>query len=209
VSTHELLVSSNDLLGLGKTTILSKSDEKVGSDLGVLARLQELLNTLLLGCAVKGRVLKKSLDALVLGNNTLDLLEFLLNSIENILLSSSSIKSGGITTVQSEQSQRSLNEINERMQISQRNVMLAWKGWVCDIAIVYKDYRLLFFEFVAHAVDNRKLKEELYLDVRGGSIAASHLFVQCKRNGVRIVDNATSVHVLSKLWSRGVLGFIP
>lgn len=124
VSAHELLVSSNDLLSLGKTTILSKSLEKVGSDLGVLARLQELLNTLLLGCAVEGRVLKKSLDALVLGNNTLDLLEFLLNSIEDILLSSSSIKSCGITTVQSEQSQRSLNEINERVQVSQVNVML-------------------------------------------------------------------------------------
>ena len=80
---------------------------------------------------------------------------------------------------------------------------------VCDIAIVYESYRLLFFEFVGHAVDTRKLKEELYLDVRGGSIAANHLFVQCKRNRVRIVDNGTSVHVMSKLRSRGVLSFIP
>lgn len=49
VGAHEFLVGSNDLLGLGKTTVLGKDLEKVGGDLGVLSSLQELLDTSLLG----------------------------------------------------------------------------------------------------------------------------------------------------------------
>lgn len=49
VGTHKLVVGSNDLLGLNKTTVLSESLEKVGGDLGVLSRLHKLLHTSLLG----------------------------------------------------------------------------------------------------------------------------------------------------------------
>ena len=99
MSAHQGAVRVNDLDGIIETAVLSQGIEKVLGQVIVLASSEHLLDTALLLNTVDSGVLKEITQLGVLLNDTPDLLQVVLDSVQGLLLGCCSVQGGGIATV--------------------------------------------------------------------------------------------------------------
>jgi hypothetical protein len=98
-SAHQGAVRVDDLYGIIETSVLGQGIKKVLGQVVVFAGGQHLLDTLLLLDPVDGGVLQELAELAVLLDNTLDLLQVGLNSIQGRLLRSRGVECSGVATL--------------------------------------------------------------------------------------------------------------
>jgi hypothetical protein len=110
VGAHQFTIGFDDLASLRETAVFSEGFEKVFSQVVSLARLgQERADAFLLFLEGDGGVFQKGAESLILGYEAIEGLEILFDSIESVLTSGSNVKSSGVTTIKTEEGERSLS----------------------------------------------------------------------------------------------------
>ena len=108
VSAHQGAVRVDDLDGIVETAILSQGVKEVLGQVVVLASGEHLVDSALLLDTVDGGVLKELTELGVLLDNTLDLLQVSLDSIQGLLLGSSGVQGSGVATLNAVENERDL-----------------------------------------------------------------------------------------------------